>query len=167
MGIFWSCGVYSWCSTPQESKKPVSIILKLLRTWWAFFGLGDVKYFHFDDWESHLNLLNGFHLAVALFLAKYDAVAQLQSFYHFSYNENLTRALKTTSLNCCFPSTDAIDRQEKNSHGSRSPHASERHWNPSGFRRRKRLDTFLTEWYIKRNLSQIFVPRKEHYSKTF
>ncbi|UYV85173.1 hypothetical protein LAZ67_X004806 [Cordylochernes scorpioides] len=62
--------------------------------------------------ESCLNLPNGFHLAVAQFLAKIDAVALLQLFHHFSYNENLTRALNTTSLICCFASTDAIDRQE-------------------------------------------------------
>ena len=29
------------------------------------------------------------------------------------YNENQTRALNTTLLNCCLPSTDAIDRPEK------------------------------------------------------
>ena len=32
---------------------------------------------------------------------------------HFPYNENLTRELNTTSLKYCFPSSDAIDRQEK------------------------------------------------------
>ena len=48
--------------------------------------------------ESRLNLTNGFHLAVAQFLAKLVAVA---SFHHFTYNENPTRALNTTSLKCC------------------------------------------------------------------
>ena len=32
---------------------------------------------------------------------------------HFPYNDNPTRALNTTSLKCCLPSTDAIDRLEK------------------------------------------------------
>ena len=32
---------------------------------------------------------------------------------NFPYNENPTRAVNTTSLKCCLPSTDAIDRQEK------------------------------------------------------
>jgi hypothetical protein len=32
---------------------------------------------------------------------------------YFSNNENPTRALNTTSLKCCLPSTDAIDRREK------------------------------------------------------
>ena len=31
------------------------------------------------------------------------------------YNENSTRALNTTSLKCCLPSTNTIDREEKNS----------------------------------------------------
>ena len=31
----------------------------------------------------------------------------------FSYNKNPKKALNTTSLECCLPSTDAIDRQEK------------------------------------------------------
>ena len=34
-------------------------------------------------------------------------------FHHFPYNGNLTRALNTTSLKCCLPSTDAIDSREK------------------------------------------------------
>ena len=63
--------------------------------------------------KSHHNLLNGFHLAVAQFLAKFEAVVLLQSFCHFPYNENLTKTLNAISLKCCFPSTDAIDRQEK------------------------------------------------------
>jgi hypothetical protein len=60
-----------------------------------------------------VNLPNGFHLAVAQFLAKFDAVALLQSFRHFPCNEKPTRARHTTSLNCCLPATDAIDRREK------------------------------------------------------
>ena len=34
-------------------------------------------------------------------------------FRHFPCNENPTRALNTTSLKCCLPSTDAIDWREK------------------------------------------------------
>jgi hypothetical protein len=60
-----------------------------------------------------VNLPNGFHLAVAQFVAKFDAVALLQSFCHFPCNEKPTRALHTTSLNCCLPATDDIDRREK------------------------------------------------------
>ena len=58
---------------------------------------------------------------------KSQSSALLQSFRHFPYNENSTRALNTTSLKCCLPSTDAIDRREKFTYpyeGSRSPHAS-------------------------------------------
>ena len=63
--------------------------------------------------ENRVNLPNGFRLAVAQFLAKFDAVALLQSFRHFPCNEKSTRALHTTSLKCCLPATDAIDRREK------------------------------------------------------
>jgi hypothetical protein len=38
---------------------------------------------------------------------------ETKSFRHFPYNENPTRALYTTLLKYCFPSTDAIDRREK------------------------------------------------------
>ena len=44
---------------------------------------------------------------------KSESSGLLQSFRHFPYNENPTRALKTTSLIYCLPSTDAIDRQEQ------------------------------------------------------
>jgi len=37
----------------------------------------------------------------------------IQSFRHFSYNDNRTRGLNNTPLKCCLPSTDAIDRREK------------------------------------------------------
>ena len=42
---------------------------------------------------------------------RYDTVSNL--FHHFLYNDNLTRAINTTSLKCCLPSTDTIDRWEK------------------------------------------------------
>ena len=38
---------------------------------------------------------------------------ETKSFRDFPYNENLSRALKTTSLKYCLPSTAAIDRREK------------------------------------------------------
>ena len=38
--------------------------------------------------ENRVNLPNGFHLAVAQFQAKFDALALLQSFRHFPCNEN-------------------------------------------------------------------------------
>jgi hypothetical protein len=53
----------------------------------------------------------------------------------FLTNGNLTRALNTTSLNSCLPSTDAIDRRKKFTRAYQSswlPHASALHWNPPG-----------------------------------
>ena len=54
---------------------------------------------------------------VQTFLAKNQSpvVARnvLEYCRHFLYNENLMRALNTTSLKCYFPSNDAIERQEK------------------------------------------------------
>jgi hypothetical protein len=51
---------------------------------------------------------------IAQFLAKFDAVALLQSFRHFPCKTDAaTRALHTTSLKRCLPATDAIDRWEK------------------------------------------------------
>ena len=41
------------------------------------------------------------------------AFALLHSFCHFRCNENLTRVLNTTSLKCCLPSRDTIDRRDK------------------------------------------------------
>ena len=38
---------------------------------------------------------------------------ETKSLCHFPYNENPTIALNTTSLKCCLPSTDAVDRREK------------------------------------------------------
>ena len=49
---------------------------------------------------------------------------------------------KHYSLNCCLPSTDAIDRWEKFTYayeGTRSPHASTLHWNPLGFCKKKKI----------------------------
>ena len=43
---------------------------------------------------------------------RYDL--ETKSFCNFHYNENPVRALNTTSLKCCLPSTDAIGRWEKN-----------------------------------------------------
>jgi hypothetical protein len=61
---------------------------------------------------------------------KFESSALLRSFCNFPYNENPTRALNTTSLKCCLPSTDAIDRQEKihiSYEGLKSPYASALH----------------------------------------
>ena len=52
---------------------------------------------------------------------------ELKSFCHFPYNENPMRVLNTTSLKCCLPSTDTIDRGKEFTDmfgGLRSPHAS-------------------------------------------
>jgi len=50
--MFWSCGAYSWCTTPWESNKTVNITLTLLCSCLAIFDLGDVEYFHWDDCAS-------------------------------------------------------------------------------------------------------------------
>ena len=44
---------------------------------------------------------------------KSESSALLQLLCHFPYNENLMRALNTTSLKCCLPSTDDIDSRGK------------------------------------------------------
>ena len=38
---------------------------------------------------------------------------ETELFHHFTYNENPMRALNTTSIKCCLPLTDTIDRQAK------------------------------------------------------
>ena len=50
--------------------------------------------------EFSMSWVNGYNLETKLFL-------------RFPYNENLMRAINTTSLEYCLPSTDAIDRQER------------------------------------------------------
>jgi hypothetical protein len=47
---------------------------------------------------------------------KCEKFAGAMLFHRFPYNKNLMRALNTTSLKCCLPSADAINRQEKNLH---------------------------------------------------
>ena len=89
--------------------------------------------------ESCLNIPISFHQTIVQFLAKFDAVALLQSFRHFPNNANPTRALNTTSLKYCLPWTDAIGRREKFTHaykGSRLPYASAYHWNTLGFHKK-------------------------------
>ena len=57
----------------------------------------------------------------------YGYDSETKALHHFPYNENPMRALNTTSLKCCLPSIDSIDRGKKFTHayeGSRSPHAS-------------------------------------------
>ena len=44
---------------------------------------------------------------------KPESSVLLQSFSHFSYNENPTRALNSSSLKCCLPSTDPITGGKK------------------------------------------------------
>ena len=46
---------------------------------------------------------------------EYGYVPETKSFRHFPYNENPTTVLNNTSLECYLPSTDAIERREKNS----------------------------------------------------
>jgi len=43
--MFWPCGAYSWCPTPQITNKSVNITLMVLRTCLASF----VECFHCDD----------------------------------------------------------------------------------------------------------------------
>ena len=45
----------------------------------------------------------------------YEYNPETKSFCNFLYNENPTRALNTASPKCCLPSTNVIDRREKNS----------------------------------------------------
>ena len=69
---------------------------------------------------------NGFRMAVAQRLTKFDAVALLQSLRHFPYSGNPTGALNSTSLKCYLRSTDTIDKLEKCTHtyeDSRSTHS--------------------------------------------
>ena len=103
--IVWPCGANSWSSIPWDSKKAVSISLTMLCTWQAFFDLDA----HNIITGSH-HLLKVFHLVVTQFLAKFDAVALLQSFY---LQWKSDKSIKHSSLKCCLPLTDAIDRWEK------------------------------------------------------
>ena len=71
---------------------------------------------------------------------------------NFPYNENPKRPLNTTSLKCCLPSTDAIDRREKiHECVWRSKFASRKRTSLISIRfpQKKKItsDTFLTEWY--------------------
>ena len=69
----------------------------------------------------------GVTVCVVQHVLVYGYEPEIKSFSHCPYNEN-TRALNTTSLKCCLPSTDAIERREKfNYEGLRSPHASALH----------------------------------------
>ena len=74
-----------------------------------------------------------------------------KSFRHFAYNENPTRALNTTSLKCCLPSTDAIDRREK-IHACvlmfKVVSCTRASLKSINYSQKKRSDTFLTEKYI-------------------
>ena len=64
--------------------------------------------------------VDGYSCVWSLFFAKKksDSSARnvLEHCCYFPYNENPARALNTTSLKWCLPSTDAINRWERNSH---------------------------------------------------
>ena len=81
--------------------------------------------------------------------SKFDAVALLQSFRHFPCNEKSTRALHTTSLKCCLPATDAINRREKiHACALRFKVGSCKRaklWSIRCSNKKKRSDTFLTD----------------------
>ena len=83
------------------------------------------------------------------------SIASVDDKQHLSaivFSKNRTGALNTNSLKCYLLWTDAIDRQEKFTYVyevSRSSHASALYWNPLGFCKTKRSETFVTEWYIR------------------
>lgn len=78
---FTPYGEYSRRTTPRVSKKKVNIILTLLCIWSG--GL----FSHSIVTENRLNLPNRFHLAAVQFLAKFHAVALLQSLRYFLCKE--------------------------------------------------------------------------------
>ena len=47
--IVWPVGTNSLCTIPMTSKKVMIMFLTLLFTCLAFFGLGDVGLFHWED----------------------------------------------------------------------------------------------------------------------
>ena len=53
-------------------------------------------------------------LMQACFIEIHQVFANKNEVEYFSNNENPTRALNTSSLKCCLPSTYAIDKREKN-----------------------------------------------------
>lgn len=55
-----------------------------------------------------MNFPHGFHLGIATFLVKSDAVPLLKSFYHFAANENPTGVHYTHSNTGWLPVTDVI-----------------------------------------------------------
>ena len=73
------------------------------------------------------------------------------------YNENPTRALSTTSLKCCLPWTEAIDRREKNSCMLMKVQGIEIH--QVSAKRKIRWDTFLTDLHRSTSLNSIFIRR--------
>ena len=75
---------------------------------------------------------------------KYESTTLFQKFRHFYFNENPTRALNTTTLKCCLPSTDAIDRREKIlvCVWRNMVVSSVLHWYPSGFPNKNKVGYF-------------------------
>ena len=64
-----------------------------------------------DSTNSDPDFINTLVTGEESWMYGYDP--ETKSFRHCPYNENLTSALNNTSLKCCLPSTDAIDRREK------------------------------------------------------
>lgn len=63
--------------------------------------------------ESLPDLVNGFHLAVAEVMAKFNAISLLMSFQHFATIHNPMGAHFIPSLICQLPATDGSGRREK------------------------------------------------------
>ena len=96
---------------------------------------------------------------------KSESSALLQSFPHFPYNENSTKALNTTSLKVCLPLTGTNERREKFMYafdGWRSPRARALHWNPPSFDKTKKRRVLKTTWQKWKHFEEMFV-RTLHY----
>ena len=102
-----------------------------------------------DSTNSDPNFINIIITCDEFWVYRYNP--EIKLIHHFPYNENPTRALNTTSLKCCLPSTDIDDKWEKFTHayeGSTSlqqVHFSKIH---QVFEEKKKLDSFLIEQYI-------------------
>jgi len=48
----WPVGTNSLCTIPLMSKKVIIMLLRLLFTCLAFFGLGDMGLFHWEDYHQ-------------------------------------------------------------------------------------------------------------------
>ena len=115
LGPSYACVIFSRLSSiasvdcKQHLSEGTFIMRKMMerleqRTWFRLFG--DISWYQKSKEPSKPQ-------ESGLLPKKSESSALLQSFCHFPYNENPTRALNTTSLKCCLPSTDVIDRWEK------------------------------------------------------